>query len=90
MPYDLFAPSLDSVKDWLKPIEHPHYVLYELHESGLCKRFPAEVLLLLNAVIANQPWGSEELSQCLGEIVQVDPRLLQDARYLRLEEYSRR
>lgn len=84
-----FPAALGAVKDWLKPIEHPHYVLYELHESGLCKRFPAEVLLLLNAVIANQLWGSEEFSQCLGEIVKVDPLLLQDARYLRLEEYSR-
>ena len=85
-----FQVALAAVQDWLQPIEHPHYVVHLLHESGLCKRFPADVLLLLNAVIADQQWAPPELGQCLDEIVQAAPNLTQDARYLRLREYSRR
>jgi hypothetical protein len=85
-----FAAALASVQDWLQPIEHPDYGVHLLHESGLCSRFPAEALLLLNAVIADQQWAPRELGQCLDEIVQAAPNLAQDARYLRLREYSRR
>lgn len=82
--------ALAAVQDWLQPIEHPDYVVHLLHESGLCSRYPADALNLLNAVIADQPWGPRELGQCLDEIVLAAPSLSQDARYLRLREYSRR
>ena len=85
-----FPAALASVQNWLQPIEHPDYVVHLLHESGLCSRYPADALNLLNAVIADQPWGPRELGQCLDEIVQAAPNLSQDARYLRLREYSRR
>lgn len=85
-----FPAALAAVQDWLQPIEHPHYVVHLLHESGLCRRFPTEALLLLNAVIADQQWAPRELGQCLDQIVQAAPNLAQDARYLRLREYSRR
>lgn len=85
-----FPAALAAVLDWLQPIEHPHYVVHLLAESGLCKRFPMDALLLLNAVIADQQWAPRELVQCLDEIVQTAPQLAQDSRYLRLREYSRR
>lgn len=85
-----FPKALATVQDWLQPIEHPHYVVHLLHESGLCTRYPADVLSLLNAVIADQQWGPRELGQCLDQIVQAAPNLKQDPRYLRLREYSRR
>jgi hypothetical protein len=85
-----FPAALAAVQDWLQPIEHLHYVVHLLHESGLCRRFPAEALRLLNAVIADQQWAPRKLGQCLDEIVQAAPRLAQDAQYLRLREYSRR
>lgn len=85
-----FPAALAAVQDWLQPIEHPDYVVHLLHESGLCRQFPAEALLLLNAVIADQQWAPRELGQCLDEILQAAPNLAQDARYLRLREYSRR
>ena len=87
---DEFPAALVAVPDWLQPIEHPHYVVHLLAESGLCKRFPMDALLLLNAVIADQQWAPRELVQCLDEIVQTAPQLAQDSRYLRLREYSRR
>ncbi len=85
-----FLAALAAVQDWLQPIEHPHYVVHLLHESGLCSRYPADALRLLDAVIADQQWAPRELGQCLDEIGQVAPQLVQDARYMRLQEYSRR
>lgn len=85
-----FPSALAAVQDWLQPIEHPHYVVHLLAESGLCKRFSLDALLLLNAVIVDQQWGPRELGQCLDEIVQAAPNLAQDSRYMRLRDYSRR
>lgn len=85
-----FPTALAAVLDWLQPIEHPHYVVHLLQESGLCSRYPADALSLLNAVIADQQWAPRELGQCLDDIVQAASDLAQDARYLRLREYSRR
>lgn len=85
-----FPAALAAMQDWLQPIEHPDYVVHLLQESGLCSRYPADALSLLNAVIADQQWGPRELGQCLDQIVQVAPNLAQDARYLRLREYFRR
>lgn len=87
---DEFPVALAAVLDWLQPIEHPHYVVHLLHKSGMCSRYPADALGLLNAVIVDQQWGPEELGQCLDQIMQADTQLGQDARYQRLSEYSRR
>ncbi len=85
-----FPAALGAVLDWLQPIEHPDYVVHLLHQSGLCARYPVEALTLLSAVIANQPWLPSELGRCLDELVRAAPNLAQDARYLRLREYSRK
>ncbi|EMR34353.1 hypothetical protein BC455_21145 [Vibrio harveyi] len=85
-----FPAALAAVQDWLQPIEHTHYVLHRLHESGLCNRYPTDALSLLNAVIVDQQWVYRELGQCLDQIVQAAPNLAQDASYLRLHEYARR
>ncbi|MBB5208117.1 anti-phage defense-associated sirtuin Dsr1 [Chiayiivirga flava] len=85
-----FPTALVAVQDWLQPIDHPHYVVHLLCESGLCRRFPAEALLLLNAVIDDGQWAPQELAQCLDEIVHAAPQLAQNAHYLRLREYARR
>ncbi|EOV0937745.1 anti-phage defense-associated sirtuin Dsr1 [Pseudomonas aeruginosa] len=85
-----FPAALRAVQDWLRPIEHPHYVVHRLQESGLCGRYPVEVLRLLNVIIDDQPWTTREVGQCLEAIVQATPGLAQDAQYRRLLEYSRR
>jgi len=85
-----FPAALAAVQDWLQPIEHPHYVMHLLHESGLCSRYPADALRLLDAVIADQQWATRELGQCLEDIGQTAPQLGQDAQYQRLREYFRR
>jgi hypothetical protein len=85
-----FSAALSAVQDWLQPIEHPHYVVHRLHESGLAGRFSEHALRLLNAVLNNQPWAPRELGQCLTAIAEAAPALEQDPRYQRLVQYSRR
>ena len=85
-----FPAAWAAVQHWLQPIEYSHYVVSLLHESGLCIRFPTEALLLLNTVIVDQQWASQDLSQCLDQIAEVAPNLAQDAHYVRLREYLRK
>jgi hypothetical protein len=85
-----FPAALKAVQDWLRPIEHPHYVVHRLFESGLCKQYPHDSLQLLNTLINDQPWEPRELSQCLDVIVEAAPELTQDVYYQRLREYSRK
>lgn len=83
-----FPAALAAVQDWLQPIEHPHYVVHLLYESNLCSQFPADALRLLDAVIDNQQWSPRELGQCLDDIGQAEPQLMQNIKYQRLREYS--
>jgi len=85
-----FPAALAAVQHWLQPIEYSGHVVNMLHKSGLCRRSPAEALQLLNTVITDQQWASQELGQCLDEIAEAAPNLAQGAHYLRLREYSRR
>jgi hypothetical protein len=85
-----FPAALAAVQDWLQQIEHPHYVVHLLYESGLCSRYPLDALNLLDAVIADQQWPPQEFGQCLDEIRQAAPPLAQDTRYQRLHEYVRK
>ena len=85
-----FPAALAAMQDWLQPIEHPHYILHLLHDSGLCTRFPVDALHLLDKVIADKQWAPDELGLCLEEIQNAAPPLAQDARYQRLREYLRR
>lgn len=85
-----FPAAFAAMQDWLKPIEHPNYVVHLLHESGLCRSFPADALRLLDAVIAKQQWAPQKLGLCLDSIEHDSPELAQDFSFQRLREYSRR
>jgi hypothetical protein len=85
-----FPSALAAVVDWLLPVEHPHYIVDRLYESGLCARFPDVALRLLDAILDDQPWAPEELGQCLEAIAQAAPALRQDPQYQRLVEFGRR
>ena len=85
-----FPFALAVTQDWLQPIEHPDHVIHLLHESGLSVQFPEDVLRLLNAVLADQPWAPRELGQCLDAIVQAAPQLAKDGRFQRLQEHFKR
>ena len=85
-----FPVALAAIEDWLRPIEHPFYVLHRMHESGLCTRFPSDSLRLMSAVINEEPWAAPALGHCLDSIVNAAPQLAQDADYQRLREYFRK
>jgi hypothetical protein len=85
-----FPSALAAVRDWLKPIEYPNYIVHQLHASGLCGRFPDSALNLLDAILSDQPWAPQELGQCLDAIAQAIPSLRTDHRHQKLAEYARR
>lgn len=85
-----FPAALSAVRDWLRPIVHPDYIVHKLHESDLAGRFPADTLSLLSSVIENQPWPPSELRQCLTAVEKAAPALVQDQRYQKLMQYLRR
>ena len=85
-----FPAGLSAVLGWLKPLEHPHFVVHLLHESGLSRRFPEDALRLLDGIIEDQPWVPRELGECLTAIAEASPAQQQDYRYQRLTDYSRR
>ena len=84
-----FPAAFSTVRNWLQPLEYPHYVVHPLQQSGLCTRFPEEALLLLHAIIENQPWPPRELSECLKAISLAWPNAEQSPHYQRLSEYAR-
>lgn len=85
---DAFPLALETMVDWLQPIEYPSYVVHLLRESGLCLRFPEDALCLLAAILSDQPLIPEELTQCLDAIAQARPKLEQDLRFQRLREHA--
>lgn len=85
-----FPNALATVRDWLQPVQHAHYVVHQLDESGLCTRFPLEALTLLDVIINDQSWPPSELGKCLGGIKAAEPGLEGDSRFRRLMEYLRR
>jgi hypothetical protein len=87
---DEFPSALEAVFDWLKPIEHPDYVVHLLYESGLCNKYPTDALRFLSAIIDNQPWRPRELGKCLNQIEQAEPLLGQKPSFLSLREYDMR
>lgn len=87
---DEFPSALTTIKDWIKPIDHPYAIVQSLQNSELCAKFPDNALMLLDLVIYDQKWGSEGVDKCLNEILQTKPELAMDSRYLRLSEYVRR
>ena len=87
---DELPAALTEIKDWVKPIDHRHTIIYSLQKSGLCAKFPDAALSVLDLVIADRQWGARDMDDCLDQIVKTKPSLAQDSRCLRLREYVRR
>lgn len=85
-----FPAALTTIQDWLIPLNHPHYIMHRLHESGLCGKFPEDALRLLGVVVNDQPYVSDELRQCLGSIARARPDLTEAPQYVRLNNQVRR
>lgn len=86
-----FPSAMATIGNWLRPVQHSDYVINRLQESNLSARFPEETLHFLSTILGDQPsWLSPELRQCLDAIHQTQPALLQDRRFMRLDELARR
>ena len=86
-----FSSSYESLKFWLMPLEHPDYVVHLLNESNICATFPDGSLDFLFRIIdENCQWLPRELSACLEVIVENEPELERDNRYLALLSYIER
>lgn len=85
-----FPEALDTVYNWLKPIEYPFCIIDQLHESELPNQFPESSLKLLDVIILNQPLAPKKLDMCLKVIEVAKPELRQDDRFKGLSEYLRR
>lgn len=86
-----FPSAITTVGKWLRVIQHPDYVIRQLHKSELPVRFPVESLKLLSSIVGDQPPRlSSELRQCLVSIDQERLNLRQDHRFVRLDEIARR
>lgn len=85
-----FPNALKAVQNWLQSMASSYYIVGTLKRSGLCKRFPADSLQLLDTVLVHQHWGGGDLEKCLQDIIDSSPELIQDLRYQKLLEYLRR
>ncbi len=85
-----FPSALSAVNGWIKPIEHPDYIVHLLAASELNTRYPEHALALLHAIIEDQPWATKKVRTCLDAITVANPQLVEDPRYKRLETYYRR
>jgi len=86
-----FPDALKELLHWLEPVQYPDYVVHLIHEAKLCERFPVDALAFLDAVVSDDAqWLPRELQQCLNNIEQVDQKLANDARFIRLAELIRR
>ena len=86
---DAFPQAVDRLKDWFQPLSERLGCIYELHESGLCCRFPQPALKFLDALIGNELLYLRDLSNCLQQIREADPSLEQDLRFRRLSDLAR-
>lgn len=88
---EAFPEAVAQLRGWLQPLDDPEYLVYTLHESGLCVRFPEEALDLLSRVVGDQTqWPPSKLSACLEAIRAATPALETDQRFDRLRTYLRR
>lgn len=87
---DEFPAAVETVQNWLLPIQHGHFIVKTLLDSGLCEQYPRDVLKFLGIIIGQEPWVPAELGACLAQIVLSDRSLQNDPEYCRLTEYYRR
>ncbi|MBB3291415.1 hypothetical protein FHT39_000054 [Mitsuaria sp. BK045] len=84
-----FPEALHAIRDWLVPLERPHFALRKLGQSGLPTRFPAESLQLIDVLVKELKWDARDLEKCLDFIEAARPSLAQDPSFIRLRDISR-
>lgn len=86
-----FPQAFNELKNWLVPIFHPNYIIHLLEKSQNCSIFPEEGLDFLDKIIAHElDFVPKDLEPCLSSIVDKNPNLNTDMRYLRLIAFVKR
>jgi len=85
--YPLAVTTLSVDMNLLAPID-PSATLSYMEESELLRLFPAETLLLLDAIFPEQPqwWTAHSLRRALLEVVSKQPDLKQTTRFKRIND----
>ena len=87
---DAFPHAVERLNDWFQPLSERLGCVYELHESGLCQRFPRHALRFLDALIGNELlYLRDQLRSCLRQIRDADASLEQDPQFRRLSDLAR-
>ena len=87
---DQFPEALAQLQGWLQAAEHSDFLVTQLHEAGLCGKFPERALEFLSRVIDGQAhWLPCNLKACLETIGSALPELESDPRFERLRNYLR-
>jgi hypothetical protein len=87
---DAFPEALRLLRVWLQPLDFPDHLVGQLHEEGLCGRFPDEALTFLSLIIGDQTqMAPRELQACLDAIQNAAPHLKADQRFQNLMTYLR-
>ncbi|HIG0327434.1 TPA: anti-phage defense-associated sirtuin Dsr1 [Legionella pneumophila] len=81
---DRFPNAISLMLPWLKPVQNIITSIHWLHDSKHCTNFPEQALDLLDAIIGDSLWSSNELGDCLSEIEVSNPKLAQDYKFRRL------
>jgi hypothetical protein len=88
---EAFPEALEELQYWLRPVEHPFYLVHLLNKAKLCNQFPSDALAFLNAIIGdNTQLLPQELEQCLDDIEKADQTLAEDASFVRLSQVLER
>ncbi|MGF0537295.1 SIR2 family protein [Agrobacterium sp. ES01] len=94
---DQFLEVVDTIKDFLRPIDHPDMFIFrhrredEKRGASLAKRWPHKVLEVADRIVGLKPaYVPNELSALLADIAEADPTLRGTTAWRRLNELNTR
>lgn len=82
-----FPAALEEIQPWLQKVEYPDRVIEKLHRAKLHERFSEEVLMLLDRIIGDSPWGmsATKMTDLLSAMREKMEDVETDGRFQRLE-----
>lgn len=87
---DQFPDALETVVDWLQPVENALLIVHQLKKSGLAAKFPAETVRMLAKVVGQLRWIPPDLGAVLDEAAASFPNIKKDPEFVRLMAYFRK
>jgi hypothetical protein len=84
---EAFPQALNTVKNWLQPINHTYSAIHQLNMSDVCKNYPKASLELLGAIVSEQTFmfSKEDFDSCLNKITKSDESIAHNMQFKRLK-----